>query len=60
MQEENRRHREEVETRVEAVKKTVKDLDVAGRQEGVFLASDEGLDLMDEDVRSGIGSKRRR
>ena len=52
---------EEVEARVEAVKKTVKvDIDAAGRQEGLFHASDEGLDLMNEDMRSGIGSKRRR
>lgn len=57
-QEESRRHKEEVELRVEAVKKTIKvDMDAAGRQEGLH---DSGLDPMDEDMRSGIGSKRRR
>lgn len=52
-EEDNKRHKEQVEARVEAVKRTVKvDVDIA--------ACDEGLDLMDEDLRSGIGSKRRR
>lgn len=61
-QEDKKRHKEEVEARVAAVQKTVKvDVDAAERQEGLlFHASDEGLDLMDEDFRSGIGSKRRR
>mgnify|MGYP007043470436 CR=1 FL=1 len=75
--EDQRRHKEGVEARVEAVKKTVKtDIDTAaagggGRQEqgGLFggggghhaAEDDDGLDMMmDEDMRSGIGSKRRR
>jgi|AntAceMinimDraft_5_1070358.scaffolds.fasta_scaffold69082_2 hypothetical protein len=49
---------------MEAVKKTVKtDVDAAGRQEGLFHVSeaeDGREDMMDEDMRSGIGSKRRR
>ena len=67
--EDQRRHKERVEARVAAVKKTVKTdiVDAAvGRQEqlGLFghhMSEDgDGLDMMDEDMRSGIGSKRRR
>mmetsp|Transcript_32846 Transcript_32846/g.52633 ORF Transcript_32846/g.52633 Transcript_32846/m.52633 type:complete len:260 (-) Transcript_32846:76-855(-) len=63
-QEDTKRHKEAVEARMEAVKKTVKtDVDAAGRQEGLFHVSeaeDGREDMMDEDMRSGIGSKRRR